>query len=96
MIGLPAGLTGPFYVFVITDPRGEVFELGRDGNNSNCSPQPMLLELPAPTDLQVTSITVPSAGQVGRRGSARLDRHQREYGLAGPGQLDRFRLRIDR
>lgn len=63
-------LTGPYYVFVITDPpqynrRGEVFEGGNEGNNATPSAQPLIIELPPPSDLQVDSISLPSSGQTG-------------------------------
>lgn len=58
-------LTGSFYVYVLTDapgtrtPGGNVFEGSNEGNNAFASPQPLLLELPPPADLQVDAITFP-------------------------------------
>jgi hypothetical protein len=68
---LPRDLVGAFYVFVITDPptggrpRGAVFEGSNEGNNATPSPQPLLIEEPPPSDLQVGTITVPPPGQAG-------------------------------
>ena len=70
---VPYGAVGPFYVIVITDPVrsastapwGNVFELDAERNNDTPSPQPMIIELPPPADLQVASIAVPSQGQIG-------------------------------
>nr|WP_013334799.1 CARDB domain-containing protein [Gloeothece verrucosa]ADN18050.1 YD repeat protein [Gloeothece verrucosa PCC 7822] len=65
-LSIPTYLTGPFYVFVITDPAefkakgGKVFEGNGEGNNATASKQPLLLELPPPSDLVVNEITVPS------------------------------------
>jgi hypothetical protein len=63
---LPATLVGPHYVFVQTDAaastletRGRVFEAGNEGNNVTASPNPVLIELPPPSDLVVDSISAP-------------------------------------
>ncbi|MEO6752143.1 MAG: CARDB domain-containing protein, partial [Chthoniobacteraceae bacterium] len=67
---LPRGITGPYYVFVITDApdssrtRGLVVE-ANDNNNATVSVVPMLISLPPPADLIVASVTGPTAAQVG-------------------------------
>jgi hypothetical protein len=68
----PAGLSQDeeYYVFVIADPPrstsfGSVFELDRETNNHRVSDQPLIVELPPPTDLTVTGITVPRTAAVG-------------------------------
>jgi subtilase family serine protease len=68
----PRDLSGAYYVIVITDPvryvdrpRGDVFELDKEFNNSSPSPQPLLIQLPPPSDLVVTDITVPAAAKSG-------------------------------
>lgn len=66
----PSDLTGPFYVFVVTDSprdniRGKVFEGNQEGNNATPSTQPLILQLPPPSDLQVENITLPSLAQSG-------------------------------
>src|SRR6185436_19374486 len=54
---LPRELLGAYYVFVLTDPstssspRGKVFEAGFEDNNFTASPNPVLIELPPPSDL---------------------------------------------
>ena len=64
---LPKDLSGPFYVFVVTDPfrgnsRGKVFEDAKEQNNATVSAQPLLIELPPPSDLRVDSLAFdPSA-----------------------------------
>ncbi len=68
----PSWLTGPFYVFVLTDPPnydldrdifiGDVFEGKLETNNASPSTNPVLLELPPPADLQVDSISIPHQG----------------------------------
>ena len=68
---VPNGFSGPYYVFVVTDspgkknPRGSVFEHTAENNNATASGQPLIIEVPPPSDLQVTSITIPSSAQVG-------------------------------
>ncbi|MFM2004219.1 MAG: hypothetical protein RI963_3645, partial [Planctomycetota bacterium] len=64
----PAGFddeTEEYYLFVITDPvrnqpRGSVFELTTEYNNDRATSTPIVFELPPPTDLQVTQVTVPA------------------------------------
>ncbi|MFP4283565.1 MAG: CARDB domain-containing protein, partial [Opitutales bacterium] len=59
---LPRGITGDYYVFVVTDysvqPRGAVVEVN-ELNNAVASDIPMLIELPPPADLVVTAVTAP-------------------------------------
>ena len=68
---LPQNLSGDFYVFVVTDParsvgdRGAVFENGRELDNSRASAQPILIELPPPADLVVTTVNAAGGGEVG-------------------------------
>ena len=68
---VPAGYAGPYYVIVATDapsnekPRGQVFEQTNEGNNATPSSQPLIIEVPPPSDLQVTSISIPSSAKVG-------------------------------
>ncbi len=72
-IRLPKTLTGPYYVFVVTDPsrpdqstpRGVVFEMDNERNNASTVSPPLIIETPPPTDLQVQSITIPSSGRSG-------------------------------
>ena len=68
---VPGDLTGPFYVFVVSDPvryasrpRADVFEGPFEENNAKASEQ-VILELPPPSDLQVDNIAVPVAAQSG-------------------------------
>ena len=67
---LPRDLLGPYYVFVITDPVrglpiGKVFEHTHEDNNDRASDLPVVIELPPPTDLEVTSIEIPASGSPG-------------------------------
>ncbi|MGA2035934.1 MAG: CARDB domain-containing protein, partial [Thermoguttaceae bacterium] len=66
----PANMTGPWYVFVITDPptgnqpRGKVFE-SNENNNATPTTVPFLIDQPPPADLVIATITVPTAAQTG-------------------------------
>ncbi len=87
--------TEEYYVFVSTDPPrttsyGSVFELDKETNNDRATTVPLVIELPPPSDLVVTSISVPVTAQVGdpitfswtvknqscRAGRRNLDRHR--------------------
>ena len=69
--GVPGGLSGAYYVIVLTDPpsglhpRSAVLE-SNEGNNATASSVPMLIQFPPPTDLQVDSITVPPTAIAGQ------------------------------
>ncbi|MBI3350329.1 MAG: putative Ig domain-containing protein, partial [Burkholderiales bacterium] len=70
---LPAGLTGSYYVFVVTDPvtnpggepRGKVYEATHEDNNATARATPLLIELPPPSDLVVGDIVVPPTAVTG-------------------------------
>ena len=66
-INLPLGMTGSYYLFVITNPplttpEGAVFESDYVDNDRFSS---IIIDTPPPADLQVTAITAPSAATVG-------------------------------
>ncbi len=67
----PFNLTGPYYVFVITDPptfanpRGDVFEGNNEDNNDTSSPLPVLFDTPPPADLEVDSVVAPASAKSG-------------------------------
>ncbi|MEO8428859.1 MAG: CARDB domain-containing protein, partial [Verrucomicrobiota bacterium] len=66
---LPRGITGAYYVFVVTDipqgkPRGQVIE-SDETNNTTASVAPMLIDLPPPSDLVVDTVAGPSSAGVG-------------------------------
>ncbi len=72
--------SGRYYVFVVTDPpidnpRGKVFEANQR-NNDRPSDVPLVIDVPPPTQLQVTAITVPPSATIGDSGRHHLDRDQ--------------------
>jgi hypothetical protein len=65
-------LTGPFFVFVVTDPvrgshkpRGQVHEGPFETNNARPSDDPLIIQQPPPSDLQVQEITIPVQAKSG-------------------------------
>lgn len=68
----PPHLVGPFYVFVVTDParpnepRGKVHEGPFETNNAAASDDPLILELPPPSDLQVQEVLIPAQAKSGQ------------------------------
>ena len=61
---IPAGLSGPFYVFVMTDRGSQVAE-SDEGNNASYNAEPMLLSLAPPADLALGLITIPESASLG-------------------------------
>ncbi|MER9397477.1 LEPR-XLL domain-containing protein [Mesorhizobium sp. M0615] len=70
-IRAPVGLEGSYYLFVVTDPisatgRSSVFEANLETNNAKSSDQPLVFELPPPSDLVVdNNVATPSVAKVG-------------------------------
>ena len=70
-VQVPPDLSGPYYLFVITDPQtdsaiGQVFEGGEanEDNNSLYLAPPLVIDPPPPSQLVVSSITLPSPATV--------------------------------
>ena len=65
---IPAGLSGPFYVFVSGDSGKRIFERGAQAelNNSDYDLTSMQVNLLPPADLVVGTITIPASGVPGR------------------------------
>jgi subtilase family serine protease len=68
-VKLPLDLSGPYYVMVVTDPTrysvyGNVLE-SDEHNNDRPSAIPLIIELPPPTDLEVTNIVIPGPSRSG-------------------------------
>ena len=68
----PKNLTGPYYVFVVTDPltptspvTGVVFEAGNENNNATATATPIIIDQPPPSDLVVATITAPATAMSG-------------------------------
>ncbi|MEZ6135593.1 MAG: CARDB domain-containing protein [Pirellulaceae bacterium] len=67
---LPRGLVGDYHVFVVLDvpnasrPRGEVYETNEE-NNLGRTLTPLLIEVPPPSDVQVTDVSGPASAEVG-------------------------------
>ncbi|MDA8746284.1 hypothetical protein N9N28_16795, partial [Rubripirellula amarantea] len=59
---MPSGITGPYYVITVIDPvrgnrpLGQVIE-SNESDNRSVSVDPILIELPPPTDLVIESVT---------------------------------------
>ncbi|WDI41488.1 Calx-beta domain-containing protein [Bremerella sp. P1] len=64
-LDIPAGLAGPYYVFVAANPNGGLNERGEVFNNSGHDPLSMQVNLAAPADFVVGSINVPANGESG-------------------------------
>jgi hypothetical protein len=62
---VPAGYTGVFYVFVVTDSTNRVFERNGEADNVAFNPSVMSISLLPPVDLVVGSIDVPANGTLG-------------------------------
>src|SRR6185369_4827005 len=65
-ITLPAGSSGQYHVFVVTDAGNAVYEYTFEGNNLT-EPNNLLAISPVPfADLVISDVTVPSTGASGR------------------------------
>jgi subtilase family serine protease len=64
---IPQGLSGPFYVFAVTDSKNKVYERTQELNNAAYDGNSMQVSLPAPVDLVAGNITVPVNGIPGQQ-----------------------------
>ena len=74
---VPTDLVGPWYLIVVTDPIqrgqiGNVFEGPGEQNNATASTQPMVIQLPPPSDLVVSAISPPLTAQPGEVSKSNL------------------------
>ena len=79
-VRIPNDLNGAYYLIVATDlastslPTGRVFELGNEDNNITASPQPIIINPPAPADLSVDPLSISiTGGQVIAGGEITID-----------------------
>jgi subtilase family serine protease len=63
-IRVPANLTGPYYVFVVSDYGNELSETD-ENNNVGVDTQSMVITVAPPADLVVESVSVPASGSPG-------------------------------
>jgi WD40 repeat protein/subtilase family serine protease/DNA-binding CsgD family transcriptional regulator len=63
-IRVPANLTGPYYVFVVTDYGNELSETD-ESNNVGVDTQSMVITVAPPADLVVESVSAPASGSPG-------------------------------
>ncbi len=62
---LPVGITGPYYVLVMTDSNDRVFEREFENNNVTASAATVQINLTPPADLVVSQITIPESAIYG-------------------------------
>ena len=62
---IPADLSGPYYVFVLTDERDQVFEGDNEDNNAGFDPTPVNI-LSRPPDLTVLRAKAPGEAEAGK------------------------------
>jgi RHS repeat-associated protein len=67
---LPAGASGPYYAFVVTDSQNQVFEGVAETNNTKFDLIALQVTLAPPADLVVSNISVPAAGTIGQSPNA--------------------------
>ena len=63
-LDIPAGMSGPYYVFVATDYHGllrpnKVYERDHEDNNISYDPEAMLVRLAPPSELVIGEMTIP-------------------------------------
>jgi hypothetical protein len=68
---IPAGLSGPFYVFVVADAGGQLAEPGRETNNAGYDSEFLTVALAPPADLLAGMIDVPANAVPGRNATIR-------------------------
>jgi subtilase family serine protease len=64
-VQIPLGYSGSYFVLVRTDKNNEVYEHEQESNNVGRTYERITVSLPAPADLVVPTVTVPSSGTGG-------------------------------
>jgi RHS repeat-associated protein len=64
-VEIPKGASGPYYIFVVTDSTNTVFENTDENNNTGYDSSAMVVTIPPPADLVVSSVDVPTSGTPG-------------------------------
>lgn len=64
-VTVPAGFSGPYYSYVLTDSQNNVYEHTDEGNNVLRGPE-IKISITLPADLVVSSVSVPSSGYSGQ------------------------------
>ena len=65
-LNLPAGTSGPFYIYAVTDSSDRLYERNGENNNYTYDPQAVEVSLPPPADLVAGTITIPVNGVPGQ------------------------------
>src|SRR5439155_394568 len=56
---------GPYHLIVQTDVNNQVFEYTAENNNIGFDPDPMVITVPPPSDLEVSAIVLPASAFAG-------------------------------
>jgi subtilase family serine protease len=65
-VTLPAALSGPRYLFVVSDSTNQVYEQGAESNNTGRTSAPVEITLTPPPDLIVSTLSGPPTGTAGQ------------------------------
>ncbi|MBE9160631.1 putative Ig domain-containing protein [Nodosilinea sp. LEGE 06152] len=63
---IPRGLSGSYYVFAVADSGEDIYERTGEQNNIGYNGNSIQVNLPAPAELSISSITVPATGVSGK------------------------------
>lgn len=63
---LPQAISGDYYLFLVADAEGNVFENIQENNNTSAPAGPLVITLSPPPDLEIASWAVPSSGFSGQ------------------------------
>jgi hypothetical protein len=65
-VEIPRSASGPYYIFIVTDSTNSIFEHTAENNNTGYDPSAMIVTMPPPADLVVSSVDVPLSGTPGQ------------------------------
>jgi RHS repeat-associated protein len=66
---VPQGISGPLYLFAVTDSGNSVYERTGENNNVSYDPNSVAITLSQPADLVIGTIAIPTTGAAGRNAS---------------------------
>ncbi len=92
---IPDGLSGEYYVYVVTDSGDRVEEFDGESNNAAGGASPVRISLPDPIDLVAGTITIPVDGSPGRSASITYRVDNLSGNAAPGGWQDRLYISAD-
>lgn len=89
-VNIPNGLSGPYYIYVVTDATNQIFEDGLESNNTGTSAMALQINLPPYPDLGAREIVLPDTVTAGDLFTLQYEAYNAGMANASASSLDSF------